>query len=195
MADRWIVSSHGFKQHKSLEAAQAEALRLNRKTGKRFGLYRTKTHLQQSGSGPHIARLNARIAELEAERVTVMTVAPAQIEVDIASAMATLKSSPELCHELNRLVLGDVAAEALSAAQTRIAELEQIIADYIPTDCKPPVPPVCHSTPQKPCDCFPDGVTMRPELEGGERCACFPNWPDLTAKPYLPLAAGHAYVE
>jgi hypothetical protein len=65
MADRWIVSSHRFAQHKTEEIAQAEAERLRKLVPKKdFRVYRVKTTLQQSNAGELISSLTQALQNL-----------------------------------------------------------------------------------------------------------------------------------
>ena len=57
MADRWIITSHKYMQHESLEAAQAERERLRKLVPKKyFYLHRIKTSQQASGAAEKIAQ-------------------------------------------------------------------------------------------------------------------------------------------
>lgn len=68
MADRWIITTHTYCEHKSLAAAKAERKRLAKQCPNRqFKLRRTKTSLNPSRSKRIIADLERQVADLKSQ--------------------------------------------------------------------------------------------------------------------------------
>lgn len=184
MGDRWIVADHKFFEHKRLVQAMAERERLTAKEpAKKFRVYRIKTSLTQSNSGPHIRKLEARIAELEAEAKN------KEIPFEIVQAVA--ERSPQFLRSLGRV--GATYNERIAALEKDLemlgaerVELATIVGDLQVSSNEPQAKRDRLETAgprldkPEPVDLgllngrYPNGVTYKPEplqVEAAKRIA------------------------